>query len=270
MSCPRRNRADKELVRRGLARSREQAVEWIQAGLVSTTAGIVVAKPATALSLDAPLNVDQRASDGYVGRGAHKLVGALQAFGPYGLSVAGKQCLDAGACTGGFTQVLLEAGATHVIAADVGYGQLAWSLQTDPRVIVRDRCNVRLLEPGQLPYQPQLVVGDLSFISLAVVLPALQKCSSPQADFVLMVKPQFEVGKDQVPKGGVVREPALRAQAVRSVAQAAWQLGVGTRGVVASPLPGAQGNVEYFLWLQGGGYPLDDQALAQAIEQGPQ
>lgn len=270
MSAPRRNRADKELVRRGLARSREQAVELIQAGLVSTTGAVVIAKPATAVSLDAPLVVHERATDAYVGRGAHKLQGALDAFASQGLHATDKQCLDAGACTGGFTQVLLLAGASQVIAADVGYGQLAWSLQTDPRVIVMDRANVRLLEPDDLPYRPQLVVADLSFISLRTVLPALHRCASAEADFVLMVKPQFEVGKDNVPKGGVVRQVKLREQAVTDVAQAAWELGLGTAGVVASPLPGASGNVEYFLWLRAGAPAPSQEAVRRAVAQGPQ
>ena len=184
-----------------------------------------------------------------------------------GLAVAGRPCLDAGASTGGFTDVLLRAGAAHVVAADVGYGQLAWSLRTDPRVTVLDRVNVRTLE--QVTPVPDLVVADLSFISLTLVLPALVACAVPGADFVLLVKPQFEVGKGRVGAGGVVRDTADRAAAVEKVAGAAAGLGLGVRGVTASPLPGPAGNVEYFLWLLRGAPPLDQQQLRRAIEEGP-
>jgi 23S rRNA (cytidine1920-2'-O)/16S rRNA (cytidine1409-2'-O)-methyltransferase len=164
---------------------------------------------------------------------------------------------------------LLRAGAAHVIAVDVGYGQLAWSLQTDERVTVLDRVNVRNLSPAQVAPLPALVVADLSFISLTLVLPALVRCATPDADFVVMVKPQFEVGKDQI-GGGVVRDPALRAAAVGTVAQAAADLGLGVVGVSASPLPGPSGNVEYFLWLRRGAAPLDPAVLRAAVEAGPQ
>ena len=181
--------------------------------------------------------------------------------------MAGRSCLDAGASTGGFTDVLLRAGAAHVVAADVGYGQLAWSLRTDPRVTVLDRVNVRTLE--QVTPVPGLVVADLSFISLTLVLPALVASAAPDADFVLLVKPQFEVGKGRVGAGGVVRDSADRADAVRTVAGAAGQLGLGVLGVTASPLPGPAGNVEYFLWLRRGAPPLDDSQLERAIKEGP-
>jgi len=262
-----RSRLDSELVRRGLARSREQAAELIAAGRVAV-AGQTAAKPATQVSRDAPVTV--AADDGdprYVSRGGHKLAGALAAF--TGLTVAGKRCLDAGASTGGFTDVLLRAGAAHVVAVDVGYGQLAWNLRTDPRVTVLDRVNVRSLEPSQVAPPPSVVVADLSFISLTLVLPALVACATPDADFVLMVKPQFEVGKGRVGAGGVVRDPADRAAAVRSVCDAAAALGLGVRGITASPLPGPAGNVEYFVWLRRGAPPLSDEALRQAIETGP-
>src|SRR6185437_6352454 len=196
-----RGRLDAELVRRGLARSREQAAELIAAGRVAV-GGQVASKPATQVARDTAVTVADDAGRGpqYVSRGGHKLAGALAAFA--GLEVAGKRCLDAGASTGGFTDVLLRAGAAHVVAADVGYGQLAWSLRTDPRVTVLDRVNVRTLE-GVSPV-PALVVADLSFISLTLVLPALAACAAPGADFVLLVKPQFEVGKGRVGAGGVV------------------------------------------------------------------
>ena len=169
--------------------------------------------------------------------------------------------------------MLLRAGAAQVVAADVGYGQLAWSLQTDPRVTVRDRVNVRSLQPEQATTadgrRPDLVVADLSFISLSLVLPALVASAAADADFVLMVKPQFEVGKGRVGAGGVVRDAGLRAEAVSAVAQTAAGLGLGVLGVTASPLPGPAGNVEYFVWLRRGGPPLDDEDLRQAIAEGP-
>jgi len=261
-----RVRLDAELVRRGLARSREQAGELVAAGRV-TVAGQRAAKAATQVSRDAPIAIADTGEPGYVSRGGHKLAGALAVFGPAGLAVAGRDCLDAGASTGGFTDVLLRAGATHVVAADVGYGQLAWSLRTDPRVTVLDRVNVRTLE--NVTPAPGLVVADLSFISLTLVLPALVACADADADFVLLVKPQFEVGKGRVGSGGVVREAANRADAVRRVTGAASELGLGVLGVTASPLPGPAGNVEYFVWLRRGAPPLDEDQLERAIEEGP-
>jgi 23S rRNA (cytidine1920-2'-O)/16S rRNA (cytidine1409-2'-O)-methyltransferase len=165
--------------------------------------------------------------------------------------------------------VLLRAGAAHVVAADVGYGQLAWSLRTDPRVTVLDRVNVRALTPEQVGPAPGLVVADLSFISLTLVLPALVACAAPDADFVLMVKPQFEVGKGKVGTGGVVRDTTERSAAIKTVCEAASQLGLGVQGITASPLPGPAGNVEYFVWLRSGAPPLDETELRRAIEEGP-
>jgi 23S rRNA (cytidine1920-2'-O)/16S rRNA (cytidine1409-2'-O)-methyltransferase len=264
----RRTRLDAELVRRGLAGSRAQAAELIAAGQV-TVAGQAAAKAATQVSHDAAIAVqDADAGPGYASRGGHKLAGALAAFPD--LSVDGRRCLDAGASTGGFTDVLLRAGASHVVAADVGYGQLAWNLRSDPRVTVLDRVNVRNLRPEQVAPPPDLVTADLSFISLTHVLPALVDCAARAADFVLLVKPQFEVGKGQVGAGGVVRDPQLRARAVQEVARAAFLLGLGVRGVTASPLPGPSGNVEYFLWLAPGAPELDPGRLQRAIEDGPQ
>jgi 23S rRNA (cytidine1920-2'-O)/16S rRNA (cytidine1409-2'-O)-methyltransferase len=262
-----RVRLDAELVRRGLARSREQAAELISDGRVAV-AGLTAGKPATQVGRDAAITVSDGLGPQYVSRGGHKLAGALAAFG--GLAVAGRRCLDAGASTGGFTDVLLQAGAAHVVAVDVGYGQLAWVLRGDPRVTVLERVNVRELRPGQVGPPPGLVVADLSFISLATPLPALVSCAAPDADFVLLVKPQFEVGKGRVGPGGVVRDPGLRAEAVSSVAAAAAGHGLGVAGVTASPLPGPAGNVEYFLWLRRGAPPLDAGELEQAIASGPQ
>ncbi len=263
MTTP-RARLDAELVRRGLARSREQAGELIAAGRVAV-AGQRAAKSATQVARDAPITVQDSGDPGYVSRGGHKLAGALRAFS--GLVVAGRQCLDAGASTGGFTDVLLRAGAAHVVAADVGYGQLAWSLRTDPRVTVMDRVNVRTI--GQVVPEPDLVVADLSFISLTLVLPALVSCATPDADFVLLVKPQFEVGRDRVGAGGVVRDTTDRSAAVEKVSEAAAQLGLGVQGITASPLPGPAGNVEYFVWLRRGAPPLDAEQLQRAMQEGP-
>jgi 23S rRNA (cytidine1920-2'-O)/16S rRNA (cytidine1409-2'-O)-methyltransferase len=261
-----RVRLDTELVRRGLARSREQAGELVASGRV-TVAGQRAAKAATQVTRDAAISIADTGEPGYVSRGGYKLAGALAVFGSGGLTVAGRACLDAGASTGGFTDVLLRSGAAHVVAADVGYGQLAWSLRTDPRVTVLDRVNVRTLEA--VTPVPGLVVADLSFISLTLVLPALVACAAPDADFVLLVKPQFEVGKGRVGSGGVVREAADRADAVRKVAGAGGELSLGVLGVTASPLPGPAGNVEYFLWLRRGAPPLDDSQLERAIKEGP-
>ena len=230
-------------------------------------AGQPATKPATAVEAGTPLRVAVPAGPTYVSRGGHKLAGALDAFG---YDPRGKRVLDAGASTGGFTDVLLQRGAAHVVAADVGYGQLAWSLQTDDRVTVLDRTNVRALEPEQVGSPVDLVVTDLSFIPLGLVLPALVRCAAAEADLLPMVKPQFEVGKERLPSGGVVRDPALRAAAVRGVAEQAAALGLGVRGITASPLPGPSGNVEYFLWLTAGAPPLDEQQLADAVREGPQ
>ena len=247
----RRLRLDAELVRRGLARSREQAGELIAAGRVEVR-GVVAKKAATSVDPAEPVVVraDDAGDGGYVSRGAHKLVGALDAFGPAGLSVEGRRCLDAGASTGGFTDVLLRRGARVVEAVDVGYGQLAWSLRTDERVNVYDRTNVRHLTPDVIGGPVEVTVADLSFISLRLVLPALAACTAPDGDIVPMVKPQFEVGKERVGSGGVVRDLELRMEAVRDVAAAAAGLGWGVAGLAASPLPGPSGNVEFFCWLR--------------------
>jgi 23S rRNA (cytidine1920-2'-O)/16S rRNA (cytidine1409-2'-O)-methyltransferase len=200
----------------------------------------------------------------YVSRGGHKLAGALQVFGPLGLRVAGRRCLDAGASTGGFTDVLLRAGAAEVVAVDVGYGQLAWSLQSDERVTVHDRTNIRDLSP-ELVGLVDVVVGDLSFISLSLVLDALLGVTKDDGDLALMVKPQFEVGKDKVGKGGVVRELDLRTSAVVGVATEAARRGWGARAVTTSPLPGPSGNVEFFLWLRKGPAAVTEEQIATEV-----
>ncbi len=266
-------RVDAELVRRGLARSRQHAAELIAAGHVLLDGGTVTkaarqVDPAQALRVVAPPSED------YASRGAYKLAGALDALGPDAPPVAGRRALDAGASTGGFTDVLLRRGAEHVVAVDVGYGQLAWALQQDPRVTVLDRTNVRTLDPAAVAPAPTLVVSDLSFISLTLVLPALAAAAAPDAEFLLMVKPQFEVGREALGRGGVVRDPALHATAVRTVLDSAAELGLSTFAVVPSPLPGPSGNVEYFVGLRRDpdrAHPPEelDAVIAAAIDRRP-
>ncbi|MDP3969209.1 MAG: TlyA family RNA methyltransferase [Nocardioides sp.] len=266
---PRRLRLDAELVRRGLARSREHAAALVAEGRVSV-AGARATKAATGVTTDAAIVVrtDPERPD-YVSRGGHKLAGALADFAAEGLAVEGRRCLDAGASTGGFTDVLLRAGARQVLAVDVGYGQLAWSLRQDPRVVVHDRTNVRALGLAAVGDPVDLVVGDLSFISLELVLDALVGVTADDGDLVLMVKPQFEVGKDRVGKGGVVRDPVLRAEAVAGVADAGATRGWGARAVTVSPLPGPSGNVEFFLWLRRGPAAVDRARIDAVVAAGP-
>ncbi|HWO66323.1 MAG TPA: TlyA family RNA methyltransferase, partial [Umezawaea sp.] len=189
------------------------------------------------------------------------------------IAVDGARCLDAGASTGGFTDVLLRKGARQVVAVDVGRGLLDWRLRTDDRVVVKDKTNVRALTPEDVGGPVDLVVADLSFISLKLVLPALKSCLNPDGDLVPMVKPQFEVGKERLGSGGVVRDPELRADAVLTVIAAAADLGLRLHGVIASPLPGPSGNVEFFVRLRLGD-PLDAESAAAlvrtAVAEGPQ
>jgi 23S rRNA (cytidine1920-2'-O)/16S rRNA (cytidine1409-2'-O)-methyltransferase len=263
----RRSRLDSELVRRGLARSREHAVALITEGRVAV-AGQAATKPATGVEAGTPVVVRTDPDEPrWVSRGAHKLLGALDAFG---VDVAGRRALDAGASTGGFTEVLLSRGAAEVVAVDVGYGELAWSLRTDDRVHVHERTNVRTLTPEQIGGPADVVVADLSFISLRLVLPALTACATGGADLLPMVKPQFEVGRERLGSGGVVRDPEHRRSAVLGVARAAAALGWGTAGVVASPLPGPAGNVEFFLRLRRDAGSPEEDDVRRAVEEGPQ
>jgi 23S rRNA (cytidine1920-2'-O)/16S rRNA (cytidine1409-2'-O)-methyltransferase len=263
----RKARLDAELVRRGLARSRQHAVDLVAEGKVRI-GGLPAHKVSTAVDPATPLQVRTTTGEQVVSRGAHKLAGALDHWPD--LPVKGRRCLDAGASTGGFTQVLLHRGAAQVVAVDVGYGQLAWSLRTDERVAIHDRTNVRDLTPDLIGGTVELVVADLSFISLTVVLPALVECLATGGDLLVMVKPQFEAGRAAVGSGGVVRDAATRIAAVERVATAAQALGLGTAGVTASPLPGPAGNVEYFLWLRAGAGELEPGVAAAAVEAGPQ
>ena len=255
-------------MRRGLARSRSHAAELIDAGRVRV-AGVVARKPATAVGTDVALVVEAHSPRAdFVSRGGHKLQGALETFLPLGLRVEGRRCLDAGASTGGFTDVLLRSGAGRVIAVDVGYGQLAWGLQQHQKVRVLDSTNVRDLTIELLGSRVDLVVGDLSFISLTLVLDPLLAVVEPDGDLVLMVKPQFEVGRERVGKGGVVRNLESRADAVRRVADHAADRGWGARAVTTSPLPGPSGNVEFFVWLRRGEAVVDAPAIRSEVERG--
>lgn len=239
-----RSRLDVEIARRGLAASRQLAQRLIMAGRVRVNSR-PAAKP--------DLKVDETAAIAIVGatrefasRGAYKLIGALDHFG---LNITGRRALDIGASTGGFTDVLLRRGAEHVIALDVGYGQLAEHLRTDARVTVMDRTNIRHVRPDALPYRPDLVVIDTSFISLKLVLPAAIALAARPADLIVLVKPQFEVGKDQVGKRGIVRDDALREAALCAVIDSAGSLGLECRGWIESPISGAAGNREFLAWM---------------------
>lgn len=242
-------RVDAELVRRNLARSRNEAADLIKAGLVFLD-GVAVRKPARQMNRGSALLVKEINNDEYASRGAYKLIGALEYLGENGPIIAGVRALDAGASTGGFTDVLLRRGAAHVVAVDVGYGQILWRLREDKRVTVIERTNVRTLDPAVVAPAPRLIVGDLSFISLTLVIPALVRAAAREADFLLMVKPQFEVGKELLGAGGVVKDPKLHFSAVAKVALAAVENGLDIKAVAPSPLPGPAGNVEYFLYLK--------------------
>ncbi|MBU2670134.1 TlyA family RNA methyltransferase [Actinoplanes bogorensis] len=264
-----RARLDAELVRRKLARSREQAAALVEAGRVQVR-GTVARKVAAMIDPADPVIVTgEDPATEYVSRGGHKLAGALAAFAPRGLAVTGRRCLDAGASTGGFTDVLLRAGARQVVAVDVGYGQLAWPIRTDERVVVQERTNVRAITPESIGGVVDLTVADLSFISLRLVLPALTACTDTDGDLALMVKPQFEVGKERVGAGGVVRDWKLRAEAVLDVARAGADLGLGVAGVTASPLPGPSGNVEFFVWFRRDAPPADRAEIEEVVAAGP-
>jgi 23S rRNA (cytidine1920-2'-O)/16S rRNA (cytidine1409-2'-O)-methyltransferase len=237
-------RLDALLVERGLFENRSRAAAAVMAGEVSVGSdGTRVSKPGTHVSPDAELVVAERRR--FVSRGGLKLERALECFV---MPVSGRLCLDVGASTGGFTDCLLRHGAGHVIAVDVGYGELDWRLREDPRVTVMERINARGLEAGALPYEPDLVVMDLSFISLAKVVPAVAAVAAPRFDLVALVKPQFELGKGRVGKGGVVRNSEDRLEALVSAGEAARAAGLSVQGYCSSGLPGPAGNRESFMW----------------------
>lgn len=259
---PARVRLDRELVRRGLEPNRETAAEAVHAGRVLVS-GTIAAKPSRMVSPAEPIEVSSGGRR-WASRGGDKLDPALNRLG---VEVAGRRCLDAGASAGGFTHVLVERGAARVVAVDVGRGQLDARLRQDPRVEVHDGCNVRFLGPELTGGAVDLTVADLSFISLRLALPALAAVTAPDGELVLLVKPQFEAGREAVGRGGVVRDPRAWADAVRSVAAGAAELGLGAAGVCPSPLPGPSGNVELFVHLRAGAGPLDEAALAAAVEE---
>jgi 23S rRNA (cytidine1920-2'-O)/16S rRNA (cytidine1409-2'-O)-methyltransferase len=242
-------RLDTLLHQRGLFDSRSRAAASVMAGEVRV-AGQRAGKAGQMVSEDAVVEVEERPR--FVSRGGVKLANALDALD---VVVAGRRCLDVGASTGGFTDCLLQRGAAHVVALDVAYGELDWRLREDPRVTVLERVNARGLAPAQLPYRPELVTVDVSFISLGKVLPAVLAATAPAFDCLAMVKPQFEVGRERLGKGGVVRDPALRREAVEAVAAVARELGAAVMGTAPSALAGPSGNRETFLWLAEGSRP---------------
>jgi len=233
----------------------------VRAGLV-TVGGMTAVKSATLVADDAALNIGV-STRAFVSRGGGKLEAALDRFA---VDPTDRGCLDAGASTGGFTDCLLQRGAARVIAVDVGYGQLSWALRNDPRVVLMERTNVRNLEREDLPFAPEVVVADLSFISLRLVLPALVGLAADEGVFILLVKPQFEAGPEDVGKGGVVRDPTVWRRVLAEIVEAAARLGLGAVGAMASPLPGPAGNVEFLLCLRRGESSVAD--LGSAIAEG--
>ena len=240
-------RLDVELVARRLARSRGQARELVKAGAVWLD-GSPAKKVSTPVSADQLLELASGVEN-WVSRAAYKLAAALESFGEDGLRAADKRCFDVGACTGGFTQVLLRNGAREVVALDVGHGQLAGEIAGDPRVTECSGVNIRDARADDLGGPAELLVADLSFISLRLVLPVLRDLVEPSGDLVLLVKPQFEVGRERLGKGGVVRSAHNRAMVLEEVAAAARAAGLTTKALRASPIRGATGNAEYLLWL---------------------
>jgi 23S rRNA (cytidine1920-2'-O)/16S rRNA (cytidine1409-2'-O)-methyltransferase len=258
-----RKRLDTLMAERGLFESRSRAAAAVMAGAVRV-GGEPARKPGQMVAEDAEVTVDSGPE--FVSRGGTKLSNALDALG---IDVAGRQALDVGASTGGFTDVLLQRGAASVVALDVAYGELHWRLRQDPRVTVLERTNARSLDPGALPYRPDLIVADVSFISLTKVLPAVLACAADRFDCLAMVKPQFEAGRERVGKGGVVRDPETRVETLVTVAQAARADGASVMGFASSGLPGPSGNRETFVWLAEAGRDgaVDDiEAAAQAVE----
>ena len=242
MMVAQRRRLDQALVERGLASSRERAQAMIRAGFV-TVEGATANRPDQPVADEQAVAVSGRGD--YVSRGAEKLAAALDHFA---IAVAGRSCLDVGASTGGFSEVLLRRGAARVIAVDVGYGQLAWKLRQDPRVIVLERQNIRHLK--RLPAPADLAVIDVSFISLRLVLPVVKTLLSPPGDVIALAKPQFEVGKGAVGKGGVVRDPAQHQRVISELSHFARDIGYDVIGQVPSPLLGAKGNREFLLYMK--------------------
>lgn len=245
-----KHRLDVELVRRKIVDSRSKALSLINEGKVLVD-GFLATKPARMVEEQQSIKLQTTSLEtGWASRGAHKLLSALDHFMPNGLLVDQRVCLDAGASTGGFTDVLLSRGANKVYAVDVGYGQLIWRLQQDARVVIKDKTNIRYLSLDQFSEPISLIVGDLSFISLTLVLPVFLAISTSVADFLPMVKPQFEVGKEFIGKKGVVKNPEYRFNAIMRVVECALANGIYCVDVVQSGLPGPAGNLEYFIWMK--------------------
>jgi 23S rRNA (cytidine1920-2'-O)/16S rRNA (cytidine1409-2'-O)-methyltransferase len=242
MMVAERRRLDQALVERGLVASRERAQAMVRAGLVRV-AGVTTGKPDQLVTAEEAIEVT--GTTAYVSRGGEKLAAALDAFK---IDPGGRTALDVGASTGGFTDVLIQRGAARVIAVDVGYGQLAWSLRQDPRVVVMERVNIRHLD--QLPAPADLAVIDVSFISLRLVLPRVHALLRAPGEIVALVKPQFEVGKGAVGKGGVVRDPEQHREVVSGLRQFAGEIGYAVSGEIPSPIVGAKGNREFLLYLK--------------------
>lgn len=239
-----KERADKLLVDRGLAETRSKAQAMILAGEVSS-GNQRIEKPGESILLDAPLSVKQPPP--FVSRGGVKLAAALDHFG---IVVTGCLCLDVGASTGGFTDCLLQRGASKVVAVDVGHGQLEWKLRNDPRVEVREKVNARYLDPSDFAQPFDIAVADVSFISLTLILPAVVPLTTAAASIVTLIKPQFEVGRYEVGKGGIVRDPVAQQRVVSEISMCAKSLGLETAGVIESPILGADGNREFLGWFR--------------------
>ena len=257
-----RRRADTLLAERGLAPSRTAAAATVRAGRVRLGRdGASIEKPSELVPEDADLLVEE--GEEFVSRGGIKLKNALDELG---LDVDGNRCLDVGASTGGFTDCLLQRGAAMVIAVDVGYGQLDWTLRQDSRVLVMERLNARALGESSLPYRPELITADVSFISLAKLMASIVACAADDFDFLGLAKPQFELEKEKVGKGGVVRDADDRREAIRRVALAARDQGLAIRGLASSGLPGPKGNRETFVWASRGGDQIDLEAAIAEVE----
>ncbi len=243
-----------------MAASRSEAQAAIESGKVMV-GGVPTPKPSTMVDGSSSLRLVRKSSR-FVSRGGEKLAGALATFE---VAVAGRHCLDAGASTGGFTDCLLQAGASSVVALDVGYGQLAWRIRKDPRVRVVERTNLRHVDPAAIEAPFEVIVADLSFISLCTVAPILAACSAEDTDFVLLVKPQFEAGKGKVGKGGIVRDPMVHVEVLSKVIHCLEQAGIGARELIRSPLRGAGGNVEFLLWARWGRVTVNDEKVEKVV-----
>ncbi|HEX3294304.1 MAG TPA: TlyA family RNA methyltransferase [Solirubrobacterales bacterium] len=257
-----RRRADTLLAERGLAPSRTAAAATVRAGRVRLGKdGSTVDKPSELVAEDAVLIVEE--GEEFVSRGGIKLNNALEELP---VAVEDRLALDVGASTGGFTDCMLQRGARMVIAVDVGYGQLDWQLRQDSRVLVMERLNARYLGDSHLPFRPELITVDVSFISLAMLMPSIVATAAEEFDLLGLVKPQFELGKEKVGKGGVVRDAADRRDAIRRVAEAAGSEGLMVRGLASSGLPGPKGNRETFVWAARDGEPIDLDAAVEEVE----